>query len=142
MTQDIQAVVTAAYEAYKDDDSGKNADYIEALAEVDPSIFGITLVTADGKIYEAGDASAVVAIESISKIFTVALVMREKGEAFVLEKIGADATGLKFNSIIAIEEHNGSAGNPLVNAGAIQATSWVDAEDSETRWRKNQDQHG
>jgi len=132
----IEAVLKEAYEKFKDDQGGKNADYIKALAEVDPKIFGITLVTPEGKVYEIGDTKAEVSIQSISKVFTAALVIQEKGEKFLQEKIGVNATGLPFNSILAIELHNGSASNPFVNAGAIQSTSWVEAKDSKERWFK------
>ena len=130
----IQAVVKEAYEKFKDVQDGKNADYIKALAIVDSKIFGITVVTADGKVYEAGDTNEVVSVQSISKVFTAAKVIQEHGDKFLQEKIGANATGLAFNSIIAIEQHTGSASNPFVNAGAIQSTSWVKAKDSKERW--------
>ena len=132
----INAVLKEAYEKFKNDQGGKNADYIKALAEVDSKIFGITLVTPDGKVYEIGDTKAEVSIQSISKVFTACEVLQEKGEKFLQEKIGVNATGLAFNSIIAIELHHGSASNPFVNAGAIQATSWVEAKDSKERWFK------
>ena len=140
----IKQVVMEAYEKYKNDDSGKNADYIKALAKVDPKIFGITVVTRDGKVIEVGDTKAAVSIQSISKVFTASLVMQEHGAKFLQEKIGANATGLPFNSIIAIELHHGSASNPFVNAGAIQSTSWVGAKDSKERWakiKKNMDEY-
>jgi len=132
----INAVLKEAYEKFKNNQDGKNADYIKALAIVDSKIFGITLVTPDGKIYEIGDTKDVVSIQSISKVFTAAKVMQEKGDKFIQEKIGVNATGLAFNSIIAIELHGGSASNPFVNAGAIQSTSWVKAKDSKERWAK------
>jgi glutaminase len=132
----INQALKEAYEKFKNDNGGKNADYIKALAKVDSKIFGITLVTPDGKVYEIGDTKAKVSIQSISKVFTAAKVMQEKGDKFVQEKIGVNATGLPFNSIMAIELHNGSASNPFVNAGAIQSTSWVEAENSKQRWQK------
>ncbi len=132
----INAVLKEAYEKFKNNQDGKNADYIKALAIVDSKIFGITLVTPDGKVYEIGDTKEVVSIQSISKVFTAAKVIQEKGDTFLKEKIGVNATGLAFNSIIAIELHGGSASNPFVNAGAIQATSWVEAKDSKERWDK------
>lgn len=132
----ITKVLMEAYEKYKNDDDGKNADYIKALAVVDPKIFGITVVTADGKVYEVGDTKAAVSIQSISKVFTASLVLQEHGSDFLQKKIGVNATGLAFNSIIAIEQHGGSASNPFVNAGAIQSTSWVGAKDSKERWAK------
>jgi len=90
----INAVLKEAYEKFKDNQDGKNADYIKALAVVDSKIFGITLVTPDGKVYEIGDTKEVVSIQSISKVFTAAKVMQEKGEKFIQEKIGVNATGL------------------------------------------------
>jgi glutaminase len=132
----INKVLKEAYEKYKGDMGGANADYIKALADVDSNIFGITFVDTKGNVYEFGDTKQVVSIQSISKVFTAALVMSEHGEKFVQEKIGVNATGAAFNSIIAIEQHGGSAFNPLVNAGAIQSASWVKAEDSDERWKK------
>jgi len=132
----INQVLKEAYNKYKGDVGGKNADYIKALDIVDPNIFGITIVDKNGNIYETGDTTQVVSIQSISKVFTAALVMSEKGSKFVQEKIGVNATGAAFNSIIAIEQHGGSALNPFVNAGAIQSTSWVSAKDSKERWAK------
>ncbi|MEA2072103.1 MAG: glutaminase A, partial [Campylobacterota bacterium] len=132
----INQVLKEAYVKYKGDMGGKNANYIKALDIVDPNIFGISLVDAKGNIYEIGDTTQVVSIQSISKVFTAALVMSEKGSKFVQEKIGVNATGAAFNSIIAIEQHGGSALNPFVNAGAIQSTSWVGAKDSKERWAK------
>ncbi len=132
----INEVLKEAYKKYKGDMGGKNADYIKALDIVDPNIFGITLIDKNGKVYEYGNTKEVVSIQSISKVFTAALVMSEQGSKFVQEKIGVNATGAAFNSIIAIEQHGGKALNPFVNAGAIQTTSWVKAKNSDERWMK------
>ena len=132
----INQVLKEAYTKYKGDMGGKNADYIKALDIVNPKIFGITIVDKKGNIYETGETKELVSIQSISKVFTAALVMSEKGSKFVQEKIGVNATGAAFNSIMAIEQHGGSALNPFVNAGAIQSTSWVKAKNSDERWRK------
>ena len=134
--EEIQKVLKEAYAKYKGDMGGKNADYIQALAIVNPKIFAITLVDSKGNIYEIGQTKDVVSIQSISKVFSAALVMSEKGSTFIQDKIGVNATGLAFNSIIAIEQKKGSASNPFVNAGAIQTTSWVKAKDSDERWAK------
>ena len=134
--EQINRVLHEAYAKYKGDVGGKNADYIKALAVVDPNIFGISIIDTKGNVYEIGDTTKEVSIQSVSKVFTAALVMEEYGAKFVQEKIGVNATGLPFNSIIAIEQHGGSASNPFVNAGAIQSTSWVKAKDSRERWVK------
>src|SRR5262245_3102492 len=67
-----QDALNAAHAKYKDLQEGKNADYIPALAKVDPNIFGIALVTTDGKVYTTGDITSEVSIQSISKVFTMA----------------------------------------------------------------------
>ena len=74
---------------------GKNADYIPALAKVDPNLFGIALVTADGKVYTAGDIKTEVSIQSISKVFTMAQVIQEQGLDSIEKRIGVDATGAR-----------------------------------------------
>jgi len=121
----IKAAVAAAYERYRGLQEGKNADYIPALAKVDPSIYGIALVTPDGRLYTAGDVTTEVSIQSISKVFTLAKVIEERGADAVLANVGVDATGQPFNSIVAIEQHKGTQMNPLVNPGAIATTSMV-----------------
>ena len=73
----IEAALQAAYDKYKGLEEGANAYYIPVLAAVDSNIFGITLVTTDGKVYSVGDIDSVVSIQSISKVFTMARVMDE-----------------------------------------------------------------
>ena len=92
--EDIQRVVDQAYARFKGLKEGKNADYIPALAKVDPNIFGIALVTTDGKVYTAGDIKSEVSIQSISKVFTMAKVMEEQGPEAIEKTIGVDATGM------------------------------------------------
>src|SRR5262245_53486022 len=89
---DPQAVVNAAFEKYKTLKEGKNADYIPALAKVNPDLFGIAIYTADGKIYTAGDVSTEVSIQSISKVFTMARVIQDDGPEAIEKRIGVDAT--------------------------------------------------
>jgi glutaminase len=115
---------------------GANADYIPALARVDSNIYGIALVTTDGKVYTKGDIASEVSIQSISKVFTMAEVMTEKGPDEIESNIGVNATGLPFNSIIAIEKKRGGDQNPLVNPGAITATSMVSGGSREAIWTK------
>jgi glutaminase len=132
----IEDILNDAYNKFKDLKEGKNADYIKELANVDPNIFGIAIVTVDGKIYTKGDISSMVSIQSVSKVFTMAEVIEEQGPQAVEDKIGVDATGLRFNSIVAVEEHKGKQINPLVNPGAIASTSMIAGADSAAKWRK------
>jgi len=135
---EIQAALDAAYTKYKDIQEGKNADYIPALAQVDPKIYGIALVTTDGKVYTAGDIKSEVSIQSISKVFTMAKVIEESGVEAIEKRIGVDATGMRFNSIVAVEFAQKALGgpeiNPLVNPGAITATSMVKGATRDEVW--------
>ncbi|GAO40994.1 glutaminase [Flavihumibacter petaseus NBRC 106054] len=133
--ENIEAAINDAYNANKDSKEGKNADYIKELANVDPNIYGIALVTADGTVYTKGDLDSRVSIQSISKVFTLARVIEEHGAKYVMDKIGVDATGLRFNSIVAIELQKGKEINPLVNPGAIAAVSLVNGADSAAKWK-------
>ena len=139
---DPQSVVTKAFNDYRTLTEGKNADYIPALAKVDPNLFGIALVTTDGKVYTAGDLTTEVSIQSISKVFTMAQVIQEQGLESIEKRIGVDATGARFNSIIAIEGVRTVVGagapemNALVNPGAISATSMVTGASADDVWSK------
>jgi glutaminase len=131
----IDNALDEAYNKFKGLKEGKNADYIKELANVDPNIFGIALVTTDGKVYTKGDISSMVSIQSVSKVFTMAQVVEEQGAGAVRDKIGVDATGMRFNSIVAVEMQKGKEINPLVNPGAIAATSMVKGADSAAKWK-------
>jgi glutaminase len=133
---EIEAALNAAYAKYKGLQEGANADYIPALAKVDSALYGIALVTPDGTVYTAGDTKSEVSIQSISKVFTMALVMEEQGPDAILNNMGVDATGQVFNSIVAIEQYKGAEMNPLVNPGAIAATSMVSGNSREQIWNK------
>lgn len=133
---DYDALIKQAHQQYKTSNEGKVADYIPALAAYSPDNFAIAIVTADGKIYATGDSDKTFPLESLSKVFTLALVMEQHGSDEVLAKLGANATGLPFNSALAVELNPGSPQNPLVNAGAISAVSLVKAENKTERWHR------
>lgn len=134
---DLQALVDTAHSKFKDVKDGKNADYIPILATVPSELFGVVIVTKEGKIYSAGDVDYQFAIESVSKPFTAALVMQEQGGPdAIMEKIGVEPTGMAFNSKIALELLPARSVNPLVNAGAIASVSMVEAKSESKRWKK------
>ena len=133
--QQIKDVAQEAYNLYKDNTDGKNADYIPYLANIDPKLFGISICLMNGEIIQLGDSQYRFGIESVSKVLTAILVLRQYGAPKVLEMIGADATGLPFNSIMAILLENDHPSTPLVNAGAISACSMVKPiGDSAKKW--------
>src|SRR5262245_13435132 len=131
-----QRAMNVAYTQATPLTAGTNADHIPALAKADPNLFGIAVVTVDGKTLIAGDVKSEVSMQSISKVFTLANVISESGADAVRDNIGVDATGLVFSSIDAVERHRGREINPLVNPGAIAVTGMVKGADAEEIWRK------
>jgi glutaminase len=134
--EDIAAAVAAAYAQFHTAPGGVNASYIPYLASVPPNLAAVAVVTIDGGVFEQGDARHEFPIESISKVCTLALALEDAGPGEVRAKIGADPTGLPFNSVMALELHKGRPLSPLVNAGAMSAVSLIKAVDRETRWAR------
>ena len=132
--QAVEKALTEAHTKFRGETEGKNADYIPALAAVPSTLFGIALVTADGQVFSVGDAESLFSIQSISKVFTMALVMQETGEQAFLDGVGVDATGQVFNSIVAIEQYRGRQMNPLVNPGAIATSGMVSGATDPEKW--------
>lgn len=130
-----EAALRAAYAKYRGLKEGANADYIPVLAKVNPDLFGIALVTVDGGVHKIGDTKSEVSIQSIAKVFTMARVFEDKGLESLRDSVGVDATGQVFNSIVAIEQYKGHEMNPMVNAGAIVATSMVRGANADEVWR-------
>ena len=124
-SDEIQEASHEAFIKCKNISDGKNADYIPYLADIPSNLFGLSVTMIDGRTFDIGDTNYVFGVESISKVFTAILVMKQYGAGELLKKIGADATGLPFNSIFAILLENDCPSTPLVNAGAITACSMV-----------------
>ncbi len=121
----LREALEQAHERFSTDTAGKNADYIPYLASVPSSLFGIAATLSDGDTLTVGDCDYPFGIESVSKVPTALLAMNQHSAEAVLDKIGADATGLPFNSIMAILLENDHPSTPLVNAGAISACSMI-----------------
>jgi len=133
---DVESALKTAHDKYRNLEEGANADYIPALAKVDPKIYGIALITVDGKVYTAGDVKSEVSIQSISKVFTMARVMEEQGVDAIEANVGVDATGQVFNSIVAVEQYRGAEMNAMVNPGAIAVTGMVQGASRDEIWKK------
>ena len=132
----IKDAAQEAFDLYKTNTDGKNADYIPYLANINKNLFGISICLLNGQTIQLGDTEYKFGIESVSKVHTTILVLRQYGAQQLLEKIGADATGLPFNSIFAILLENDHPSTPLVNAGAIAACSMVKPiADPENKWK-------
>ncbi len=106
---------------------GKVADYIPALAAVDPRKFGIAVVLGDGNQYCLGDADESFSIQSISKVFTLSMALRVVGDT-LWQRVGREPSGTAFNSIVQLEHERGIPRNPLINAGAIVVTDHLVGE--------------
>jgi len=132
----VRDVIMKAYDLYKGDTSGKNADYIPFLAQVDSSMFGVAAVSTDNKVITTGEIKYAFSIQSISKVFTLALAMEELGPEKVFQRIGSEPTGRAFNSPIAVVDMPTHTANPLVNAGAIATTSLISGATADEKWNK------
>ena len=132
----VASAVQQAYDKFKTDNRGKNADYIPYLAHVDSKLFGIAVVTTDNEVLTKGDVKYSFSIQSISKVYTLALAMEALGPDKVFEKIGSEPTGRPFNSPIAVVDMPTHTGNPFVNAGAIATASLISGKDENEKWNK------
>jgi glutaminase len=99
-------------------------------------LFGIAVVTTDNRSYTLGDIDYAFSIQSISKVFTLALAMQELGAKNVFERVGSEPTGRPFNSVSAVVDMPTHTGNPFVNAGAIATTSLISGENEDAKWSK------
>ena len=128
--------MTSAHQSFSSVKEGANASYIPFLASVPSDLFGIAIAFTDGEVLEVGDTKYEFAIESISKVFTLARVLEELGKEEFKAKIGSNATGEPFNSVIALELHKEHPYNPFDNAGAIATVSLLNAKSSDDRWNQ------
>ena len=130
----VGELLDEVYDLYRPLDEGAVADYIPALADADPSLFGISVFGVGGRGFSVGDAEHLFSLQSISKAFVFALVCETIGHEEAHRLLGVNATGLAFNSVMAIELNDERTMNPMVNAGAMATTSLVPGATSEKRW--------
>lgn len=132
MTADLARCLAEAYDvALPHRGQGKVADYIPALACVDPNQFGMALALPEGTLHCAGDADNAFSIQSVSKVFTLALALRRVGSD-LWDSVGREPSGSAFNSIVQLESEGGIPRNPLINAGAIATTDrLIDGRDGD-----------
>ncbi len=140
--EEAESIVREAYNKFRSDTSGKNADYIPYLAQVDSRLFGVAIVTTDNQVFELGDVKYSFSIQSISKVYTLALAMEELGYDKVFQRIGSEPTGRVFNSVEAVVDMPTHTGNPFVNAGAIATTSLISGRNEGEKWNKILDFYG
>lgn len=130
----VGALVKEAHERFRSSQEGSVADYIPALADTPVDLFGICVAGTSGLVCVAGDSEYEFSIQSVSKPFVFALICQALGEDEAREKLGVNSTGLPFNSVLAIERASDGTTNPMVNAGAIAASSLAPGETAEDKW--------
>lgn len=129
----LSAIVENIHEQFRHLDEGELADYIPELTRADPQWFGIAITTVDGRQYLVGDTTVEFTIQSVSKPFTYGLAIESKGSDEVRKRIDVEPSGEAFNSI-SLKPSTGQPRNPMINAGAIAATSLIDAPNSQDRF--------
>jgi glutaminase len=130
----VTALVVEAHERFRDNSDGELSTVYPSLAAVDPERFGICVANTTGAIVAAGDADTEFTIMSVAKPFVFALMGDVHGPEAVLDFVGVNATGRRFNAVSAIEDHPDGRTNPMVNPGAIATTSMVPGTDPEQKW--------
>ena len=136
LNEKLAVVMQQALDEAKTNMAGENASYIPFLASVPSELTGLAFVSVTGEVIQLQDTDYKFAIESISKIMTLGLVLEQSGADALHTKVGAEPTGMPFNSVLALELHQGKPLTPLVNAGAMATVSLVKATDKEQRWQQ------
>jgi glutaminase len=131
----VQAAVDEAYRLYRAEAGGTPSQTYPALARVPGHLFGICVAGVGGRMYRAGDSGHQFTIMSVAKPFVFALVCETLGAERARQKLGVNATGLAFDSLSFVERSADGRSNPMVNAGAIAATSLVQGESSKEKWK-------
>ena len=133
--EEVLEIVAAAHRSYARVDDGDVADYIPALAQASPDLFGIAVAGVHGQVAGVGDSTHAFTIQSIAKPFQFALVCEALGHREVRQRLGVNATGLPFDSVMAVELATDGLTNPMVNSGAIATTSLAPGRTAELKWR-------
>jgi glutaminase len=131
---EIAALVSEAYERFLPRDDGAVAEYIPALARIDPDLFGICVAGVTGRRFAVGDLDVRFTLQSLSKPFVFALISEVMGHGRARDVLGVNATGLPFDSVMAVELSENRTMNPMVNAGALATTSLAPGSSQEERW--------
>jgi glutaminase len=130
----VQELLDEAYERFLPNVEGELSKVYPALAEAPSDAFGICITSTDGRVHAVGDADREFSLMSVSKPFVFALVCEQIGPEDARSRLGVNSTGLPFNSLWAVERTADGRTNPMVNAGAIAASSLAPGDSLEDRW--------
>jgi glutaminase len=131
----VRVLVSEAHERFGKNRDGQVSDIYPALANVPQDLFGLCVVGVSGAVFASGDWDIPFSIMSVSKPFVFALVLQVLGADATRGRLGVNATGLPFNSLAAVERSEDGRTNPMVNSGAIAATSLAPGSTLEEQWR-------
>ena len=112
---------------------GEVASYIPELSNVDKDAFALSIVTTSGDVYNFGESEKIFSVQSISKIFTLIMALKDNTIEEVFSKVGTEPTKYEFNSLIPIDQR---AANPFINAGAITTTSMIYGKSKEEKFER------
>lgn len=132
--ESVRAALQEAHELFSPERSGTLSQVYPALAAADPDLFGLSVVSVAGEVVAVGDADAAFPVMSVAKPFVFALACAVRGIETVRRRVGVNATGLAFNSVIAVERDPEGRTNPMVNPGAIATTSLIPGAGVADRW--------
>ena len=125
---DYQALIDDLHARFKNLDEGDVATYIPQLANTDPDLFAIAIVTVDNEVYHAGDCETLFTLQSMSKPFTYGMALEDYGREYMQTRVGVEPTGKSFNAI-SLDEKTGRPLNPMINAGAIAIADIIKGAD-------------
>jgi glutaminase len=121
----LQGILAQIEQRLRDSpDHGTVATYIPELAKVDPAQFGMAVALPGGQVIQTGHATTPFSIQSISKVFTLAIALGRLGDQ-LWARVGREPSGHAFNSILQLEQEHGIPRNPFINAGAIAVTDAI-----------------
>jgi glutaminase len=125
-THEVQALIDRLHAEYAGLNDGEVATYIPELAKANPDEFGVSVVTTDGRVFEAGNCDRLFTIQSISKPLTFGIALEELGPETVSQHVGVEPSGDAFNSI-ELQSGTNRPHNPMINSGAIAITAMLHA---------------
>jgi len=131
----VWAALRQLHARYAGCGEGRIADYIPELTRADPAWFGIAIVTVEGEVFGVGDDDRPFTIQSLSKPFTYALALQDRGREEVMRRVGVEPSGDSFDSIIKLDFHN-RPHNPMINSGAIAAVGMVEGATPDERFER------
>ena len=132
----LQSILQDLHHAYRHDADGVIANHLPELSQADPNWFGLSAVTLDGTMLEAGDSRVAFTVQSIAKPLILALALEDHGADTILHKIGVEPTGERFDSILYSEDQENQKLNPFMNAGAIATLDLIDGQNLEERFSR------